>query len=35
MTLGKDNTDDEMDYVIETFASVVAKLREMSPMWGR
>lgn len=34
MSLGQDNTDDEIDYVIETFAEkVVATLRRMSPMW--
>jgi cysteine desulfurase len=33
MTLGKDNTADEIDYVIETFAGIVRKLRGMSPMW--
>jgi cysteine desulfurase len=34
MSLGKDNTDEDIDYVIETFATkVVAKLRSMSPMW--
>jgi cardiolipin synthase len=33
MTLGKDNTDDDIDYVIETFSKVVATLRGMSPMW--
>jgi cysteine desulfurase len=30
---GKDNTEEEMDYVIETFAKVVSKLRGMSPTW--
>jgi cysteine desulfurase len=33
MSLGKDNTLEEMDYVIETFAEVVQKLRRMSPLW--
>lgn len=33
MTLGRDNTLDEMDYVVETFAHIVGKLRAMSPMW--
>lgn len=32
-TLGKDNTEEEMERAIETIASVVAKLREMSPRW--
>jgi cysteine desulfurase len=33
MTLGKDNTEEEMDYVVESFAKIVKKLRGMSPMW--
>jgi cysteine desulfurase len=33
LSLGKENTDEEMDYVIETFAKVVTKLRGMSPLW--
>lgn len=33
MTLGKDNTEEEMDYVVATFARIVEKLRGMSPMW--
>ena len=33
LTLGKDNTAEEMDYVVETFAGIVEKLRGMSPMW--
>lgn len=33
MSLGKDNSDEDIDYVIETFAKVVATLRGMSPMW--
>jgi cysteine desulfurase len=34
LSLGKDNTDEEIDYVVETFAGkVVPKLRAMSPMW--
>ena len=33
MSLGKDNTDEDVDYVIETFAAIVEKLRAMSPMW--
>jgi len=34
MSLGKDNTGEDVDYVVETFAEkVVAKLRTMSPMW--
>ena len=33
MSPGKDNTEEEMDYVVETFAKIVGKLREMSPTW--
>ena len=33
MTLGKDNTVADVDYVVETFARIVEKLRGMSPMW--
>jgi cysteine desulfurase len=33
LSLGKDNTDEDVDYVIETFAGIVEKLRSMSPMW--
>ncbi|HEY0550400.1 MAG TPA: hypothetical protein VGF13_12430, partial [Verrucomicrobiae bacterium] len=33
ISLGKDNTDEDMDYVVETFAKIVDKLRNMSPMW--
>ena len=33
MSLGKDNTVDEVDYVIATFRTIVDRLRNMSPMW--
>lgn len=34
LSLGQDNTDEDIDYVLETFPTeVVAKLRGMSPMW--
>lgn len=34
LSLGKDNTDEDVDYFIEVFAEkVVKKLRGMSPMW--
>jgi cysteine desulfurase len=33
ISLGKDNTDDEIDYVLNTFPQIVATLREMSPLW--
>ena len=33
MSLSQDNTPNEIEYVLETFASVVTKLRAMSPTW--
>ncbi len=33
MTLGKDTTTEDVDYVVQTFARIVDKLRSMSPMW--
>jgi cysteine desulfurase len=33
MSPGKDNTEEDMDYVIETFAKIARKLRGMSPGW--
>lgn len=33
LSLGKDNTDAEIDYVLETLPAVVSRLRGMSPMW--
>jgi cysteine desulfurase len=33
MSLGKDNTEEQIDYVIEVFQKIAAKLRSMSPMW--
>ena len=33
MSLGKDNTAEDMDYVLEVFPKIVSKLRGMSPMW--
>ena len=33
MSPGKDTTEEDTDYVIETFAKVAAKLRSMSPTW--
>jgi cysteine desulfurase len=33
ISLGKDNTAEDMDYVVDTFARIVTKLRAMSPMW--
>ena len=33
LTPGKDTTDVEIDYVLETLPQVVSKLRGMSPAW--
>lgn len=33
LTLGKDNSEADVDYVVETFVRIVTKLRGMSPMW--
>ena len=33
MSLGIANTEEDMDYVVETFGKIVTKLRGMSPMW--
>jgi cysteine desulfurase len=33
MSLGKDNTIEDVDYVVETFTRIVDRLRTMSPMW--
>ena len=33
MTLGMVNTEEDVDYTIETFAKIAIKLRGMSPMW--
>jgi cysteine desulfurase len=33
MSLGRDNTGEDVDYVIETFPKIVSKLRALSPAW--
>ncbi len=33
LSLGQDNTDEDIDYVLETFPKVAAKLRALSPSW--
>ncbi len=33
MSLGQDNTEEDVDYVIDAFERIVKKLRGMSPMW--
>lgn len=33
MTLGRGTTDEHIDYVLETLPAIVARRREMSPLW--
>ena len=33
LTLGEQNTEEDVDYVIETVTDVVKTLRSMSPVW--
>ena len=33
LTLGVDNTDDDIDYVLDKLPGIIAKLRDMSPLW--
>lgn len=33
LTLGEDNTMEEMDYVVDKVKGIVARLREMSPLY--
>ena len=35
VSLGRFNTEEEVDYIIETLPNVVEKLRSMSPVWNR
>ena len=35
ITLGEDNTDEDVDYIIEAVPRIVSKLRAMSPLWER
>jgi cysteine desulfurase len=32
-SLGKDNSDEDIDYVMEVFPKVITKLRDLSPTW--
>jgi len=34
LSLGADNTDDDVEYFLETFPKIVAKLRALSPTWA-
>jgi cysteine desulfurase len=33
LTLSRENTDEEADYLLETLPGVVSKLRAISPLW--
>ncbi len=33
LSLGRDNTEEDIDYILETMPTVVDRLREMSPVW--
>lgn len=33
MTLGRDNTEEDIDYVLEVFPEIVQRLRDMSPLY--
>lgn len=35
LTLGRENTEEEIDYVLEVLPEVVERLREISPLWGK
>ncbi len=35
VSLGKQNTDDEVDFAIGLVPETIARLRELSPMWGK
>ena len=35
ITLGKDNTQEEVDYVVDALVEVVGRLRAMSPIAGK
>jgi cysteine desulfurase len=35
LTLGRENTEEDVDYVLEVLPGIVQKLRDMSPLYGR
>jgi len=35
LTLGRENTSDDVDYVLNALQEVVGNLRSMSPLWGK
>ena len=34
LSLGEDNTDEDIDYVLEKLPGIIARLRSMSPLWN-
>lgn len=35
LTLGRQNTDEEIEWVVEVLPTIIEKLREMSPLWKK
>jgi len=35
LTLGRENTEEEIDYVLDVLPDVVKRLREISPLWRK
>jgi cysteine desulfurase len=35
LTLGRENTDEDVDYLLKVLPNVVNRLRSMSPLWGK
>jgi cysteine desulfurase len=35
LSLGRDNTEDEVEYVTEIFPEIIQKLRKISPLWKK
>ncbi len=35
LTLGRENTEEEVDYVLNVIPDVVSRLRSLSPLWGK
>ncbi|MCG2826809.1 MAG: hypothetical protein L6265_09485, partial [Thermoplasmatales archaeon] len=35
LTLGRENTDEDVRYVIDVLPGIVENLRRMSPLWGK
>ena len=35
LTLSEENTEEDVDHILETVPAVVSRLRDMSPLWER